>query len=122
MKLLAGTSKGLFAVEDSHEPVPVLPERSVRALARARDRILAGADTGLFASGDRGATWQPSGVEGRVVWDILSSPEREDPIYVGTQPAGLFQSADGGRTWQEIETFAQAPGADRWCVPTTPSS
>src|SRR5262245_30486608 len=84
MNLLAGTSKGLFAVEDSREPVAVLPERSVRALAHARDRIFAGADTGLFASDDRGASWTPSGVGGRVVWDILPGPDRDDPILVGT--------------------------------------
>jgi len=120
MKLLAGTSKGLFAVEESREPARLVPERSVRALAKARDRVLAGTDTGLFVSDDDGATWTASGVEGRVVWDILPGPERDDPIYVGTQPAGLFQSADSGRTWQEIESFVHTPGAERWCVPTTP--
>ena len=71
MKLLAGTSKGVFAIGESHEPATVLPERSVRDLARAGDRLLAGADTGIFASDDGGHTWQPSGIEGRTVWDIL---------------------------------------------------
>ena len=120
MKLLAGTSKGVFAIGESHEPATVLPERSVRDLARAGDRLLAGADTGIFASDDGGHTWQPSGIEGRTVWDILAGPDPGDDVYVGTQPAGLYRSDDAGRTWKEMETLAQAPGAERWCVPVTP--
>jgi hypothetical protein len=119
MKLLAGTSNGVFAIGESPEPILVLPDRSVRDLARAGDRLLAGADTGVFASEDGGRTWHPSGVEGRAVWDLLPG-DAADEVYVGTQPAGLFKSKDAGRTWQEMETFAQTPGAERWCVPTTP--
>jgi hypothetical protein len=120
MKLLAGTSKGVFAVGESHEFVSVLPERSVRDLAHAGGRVLAGADTGILASDDGGRTWQLSGLEGRTVWKILPGPDGGNPVYVGSQPAGVFHSEDGARSWQEMETFAQAPGADRWCVPVTP--
>ena len=120
MKLLAGTNKGLFAVDGSQDPVSVLPERTVRDLARAGGRVLAGADTGIFVSEDGGRAWQPSGLEGRTVWDILPEPAGGDLVYAGTQPAGVFRSEDGARTWDEIEAFAQAPGADRWCVPVTP--
>ena len=120
MTILAGTSKGVFAIGVTSEPTSVLPERSVRNLARAGRRLLAGADTGIFASDDGGHTWQPSGVDGRTVWDILGGSDAADEIYAGTQPAGLFQSRDEGRTWQELESFAQAPGAERWCVPVTP--
>jgi len=120
MTILAGTSKGVFTIGGSPEPNTVLPERSVRDLAWAGRRLLAGADTGMFASDDGGHSWQPSGVQGRTVWDIFAGPAGADLIYAGTQPAGLFQSHDEGRTWQEIESLAQAPGAERWCVPTTP--
>jgi len=120
MKLLAGTSKGIYSIAESREPVPVLPDRSVRDLARSGGRLLAGADTGVFASDDGGRGWQPSGVEGRTVWDILPGPGADDEVYAGTQPAGVFRSTDGGRTWQEVESLAAAPGAERWCVPTTP--
>jgi photosystem II stability/assembly factor-like uncharacterized protein len=120
MTILAGTSKGVFAIDGSSEPITVLPERSVRDLERAGRRLLAGADTGVFASDDRGRTWHPSGVEGRTVWDIVAASTTPEAIYAGTQPAGLFQSRDEGRTWQEIESLAHAPGAERWCVPTTP--
>jgi photosystem II stability/assembly factor-like uncharacterized protein len=119
MKLLAGTSKGLFAIDGAHDVTAVLPERSVRDLKASGGRLLAGADTGLFASEDGGRTWQPSGVDGRTVWQICTGPNAGE-VYMGTQPAGVFRSKDDGRTWEEIASFAQAPGAERWCVPVTP--
>lgn len=86
MNILAGTSKGVFAIDGSHEPIAVLPERSVRDLARGGRRLLAGADTGIFASDDGGRTWQPSGVQGRTVWDILAGSDAAGEIYAGTAP------------------------------------
>lgn len=119
MKLLAGTTKGLFAVDDAREAVVVLAAGTVRDLKASGGRLLAGAETGLFASEDGGRTWHASGVEGRTVWQIFTGPHAGD-VYVGTQPAGLFHSKDDGRTWQEIDSFAHAPDAERWCVPVKP--
>jgi len=119
MKLFAGTSKGVFAIDDAQQTTAVLPDRNVRDLKASGQRLLAGAETGLFASEDGGRTWQPSGVDGRTVWQIFTGPHAGD-VYVGTQPAGLFHSKDDGRSWQEIESFAHAPDAERWCVPVKP--
>ena len=119
MKILAGTGSGLFMVDDGQRATPVLPERTVRDLKASGDRLLAGADTALFASDDGGRTWQPSGIGGRTVWQIFPGPHAGE-VYAGTQPAGLFRSKDDGRTWEEIESFAQAPDAERWCVPVKP--
>ena len=119
MKLLAGTSRGLFVVDDPSHATPVLPERTVRDLKASGGRLLAGVENGLFASDDGGRTWQPSGIAGRTVWQIFAGPHAGE-VYVGTQPAGLFRSKDDGRTWEEIESFAQSPEAERWCVPVKP--
>jgi photosystem II stability/assembly factor-like uncharacterized protein len=119
MKLFAGTSHGLFAVDDVQRATPVLAERTVRDLKASGRRLLAGADTGLFASDDGGRTWQPSGLEGRTVWQIVAGPSPGD-VYAGTQPAAVFRSKDDGRTWEELEAFAHSTGAERWCVPVTP--
>ena len=119
MTVLAGTSKGLLAVDAAAHATDVLPDRTVRDLKASGGRLLAGAETGLFASEDAGRTWQPSGIGGRVVWQIFPGPYAGE-VYVGTQPAGLFRSKDDGRTWEEIESFAQSPEAERWCVPVTP--
>ena len=120
MKLLAGTSNGVFAIDGPDNPMAVLPDRSVRDLIRANGRLLAGADTGVFASEDGGRTWQPSGLDGRTVWDLLPGTEAAEAVYAGTQPAGVFKSLDSGKSWESFDTFTQAPGADRWCVPVKP--
>lgn len=119
MKILAGTGNGLFAIDASNTTTTVLADRSVRDLEESGGRLLAGADTGLFASEDGGHTWQPGGIEGRMVWQIFTGPHAGE-VYVGTQPAGLFRSKDDGRTWEEIASFAHAPDAERWCVPVKP--
>jgi photosystem II stability/assembly factor-like uncharacterized protein len=119
MTILAGTTNGLFALEPGHDATAALPDRNVRDLKASNGRVLAGAETGVFASEDGGRTWQASGIEGRVVWQIFTGPHAGE-VYAGTQPAGLFHSKDDGRAWAEIESFAQTPDAERWCVPVKP--
>jgi hypothetical protein len=119
MTILAGTGKGLFAIASGHGATAVLAERTVRDLKKSGGRLLAGTDVGLFASEDGGRTWRPSGIEGRIVWQIFAGPYAGE-VYAGTQPAGLFRSKDDGRTWDEIDSFAHAPDAERWCVPVMP--
>lgn len=119
MNILAGTSKGLFAIDAAQNAALVVAERTVRDLKRSNGRLLAGAETGLLASDDGGRTWQPTGIDGRTVWQIFAGPYAGE-VYVGTQPAGLFRSKDDGRTWEEIESFAHSPEAERWCVPVKP--
>ena len=119
MNILAGTSKGLFAIDAAQNAALVVAERTVRDLKQSNGRLLAGAETGLLASDDGGRRWQPTGIEGRTVWQIFAGPYAGE-VYVGTQPAGLFRSKDDGRTWEEIESFAHSPEAERWCVPVKP--
>ena len=59
-----------------------------------------------------------AGMEDREVWQIRSG--HEGVLYAGTQPAGLFKSEDSGTTWVEIESFAQSPEADQWCIAVDP--
>lgn len=117
MKVLAGSSKGVFSIENG-DIRRVLESRGVRALVRLGDRLFAGTGAGLFASADMGATWLLVGMEDREVWQIRSSSD--GVLYAGTQPAGLFKSEDAGSTWIEVESFAQAPEAEQWCIPVDP--
>jgi photosystem II stability/assembly factor-like uncharacterized protein len=123
MDCVIGTSKGLFVLDGATGTAqPVLRERAVRDIARVNGSILAGADTGCFRSDDGAATWQASGIDGRMVWHMTRVPATAHSVYAVTQPAGVFRSDDAGRTWAEVEGFTRAPGAERWCVPTKPPS
>ena len=75
MDCVIGTSKGLFVLDGTTGSArPVLRDRSVRDLARVNGSILAGAETGCLRSDDGGETWQPSGIDGRMVWHMTRVP------------------------------------------------
>ncbi|MDB5733363.1 MAG: hypothetical protein JWQ03_3258 [Variovorax sp.] len=73
--------------------------------------LVAGADSVLYRSADRGLTWQPFIVPQTFRVDGIQALNR-DTVYAlgrtpGTGATQLHRSADGGRTWQVINnTFA----------------
>lgn len=117
MKILAGTSKGVFAL-NGNSPRHVLESRGVRDLVNIDGCLFAGTGAGVFRSDDGGATWSCTGLEDREVWQIRGAGN--GIMYAGTQPAGLFRSEDAGLSWRELESFAGMPEAANWCVPVTP--
>ncbi len=117
MKILAGTSRGVFSVAGG-EGRQVLECRGVRDLVNIEGRLFAGTGAGLFRSDDGGETWSLAGLEDHEVWQIRGAGD--GVIYAGTQPAGLFKSEDKGASWREVEAFSNFPAAAEWCVPVTP--
>ena len=117
MKVLAGTSKGIFAIKDgdSHH---LLESLAVRDLVSFDDRFFAGTGAGLYISDDDGETWNLSGLENYEIWQIRSAGNGS--IYAATQPAALFRSEDGGSNWSEVTSFTKHPEASKWSIPVTP--
>jgi len=116
--LLAGTTEGVFTVDDDGDTAPVLEATNVRDLTMVDGRLFAATGSGLFSSDDGGRTWTGPQLENHEVWTVRSAPD--GTIYAGTQPAALVRSTDGGQTWQENEAFAALPEYTDWCVPLDP--
>lgn len=115
--VLAGTSRGVFLLNDGSTQ-PVLESRGVRDLFHLDGRTFAGTGDGLWVSDDGGRSWSGPHIEGREIWQVRAGASGR--LFAGTQPAGLFRSDDRGDTWNEIESFAQVPEAQGWCVPLDP--
>jgi len=115
--IVAGTSRGVFLVTEAGAE-PVLESGGVRDLFQLDGRIFAGTGDGLRTSDDGGRSWSGTQLAGREVWQVRSGGSGR--LFAGTQPAGLFRSDDHGDSWTEIESFAQVPEAQAWCVPLDP--
>ncbi len=123
MRILAGTSTGVFAIEGggaecAEVAEQVLVSRGVRDLARCGGRVFAGTGAGVHHSDDDGSTWDGPELADREVWQVRQGST--GPVWAVTQPAGLFRSDDGGDRWTEITSFTAGPDAARWCVPVEP--
>lgn len=68
-QLLAGTTKGVFAIDDAGS-TQTLEARHVRDLVNVDGRLFAGAAAGLFTSTDGGQTWAGPQLAGREVWQV----------------------------------------------------
>lgn len=119
MKLLAGTSNGVFAIENGVAR-QVHGSGDVRDLISSGERVFASTGAGLYRSDDAGESWQLAGMVDREVWQTRSAGN--GVWYAGTQPPGLFRSTDDGDSWSEVGSFAQAPEAADWSLPTKPIS
>ena len=66
--------------------------------------VLAGGDTGLFASYDGGIKWERIGDAGALptIWSLTIDPVDPDILFAGTRPAGVYRSRDGGRQWEKL--------------------
>ena len=106
-RLVAATRTGISVAEEAlaWRTDRVLAGEDVRSLAAAGGgSMYAGTQgRGVFRSGDGGATWSPSGLEGAIVKALAVGPD--GAVYAGTKPPGLHVSYDAGETWSELEAF-----------------
>ena len=117
--LVIGTTEGVFLAEANASPrASELSSRDVKVLRQANGHVLAGTNDGVYRSSDNGRAWQPAGLEGHEVLEVMPAPHDPHTVYAGTVPAGLFRSRDGGGTWTEVGSFTQAFNADTWGLPS----
>jgi len=124
--LIVTTGSGVLVSEDgalSFRSGTGLPEGTPHGLAVsgffAKDPVLftAVGSAGVFRSADGGQTWNPAGLEGRTVRDIVWL----GPILFAAADEGLFRSDDAGQKWVLASGLAARP-ASQILFPLAPDS
>jgi photosystem II stability/assembly factor-like uncharacterized protein len=131
-ELLVATTNGLNVLErdgpaaDWQLSRVALEGKHVSALLHepTRDVLFAGThDAGLYASLDRGLTWQrrDQGVASENIFSLNQVRVGDQVrLYVGTEPAHLYVSLDLGERWRELPGIRSVPSTDRWSFPGPP--
>ncbi|MYA16799.1 MAG: exo-alpha-sialidase [Gammaproteobacteria bacterium] len=117
MRILAGTSRGVFKL-DEQDASRVLEGGRIIELATIGERVFAGTGDGLHVSDDRGNTWSFAGLGGREVWQVRGASD--GTLYAGTAPSGLYKSTDNGDSWVEVTTLGALARDGGWGIPLEP--
>jgi photosystem II stability/assembly factor-like uncharacterized protein len=117
----SGLARATCGADGSWAVEKVLPEQDVRCLAADPlhlEVVYAGTQgSGVLRSTDRGISWQPAGLEGRVVKSLAVSRAAPGTVYAGTRPAQVYVSHDEGKTWTELDSFRRVRGRWFWFSP-----
>lgn len=124
-RFIAVTGRGIACAERSvngdWSVEHLLADQDVRCLAadpHNPDVVYAGTQgNGVLRSTDRGKTWQPAGLSGRIVKSVAVSPTEPNTIYAGTKPPLVFVSRDGGANWGELSAFRRIFSRWFWFSP-----
>ena len=85
------------------------------------DIVYAGTQgNGIYRSADRGRSWTPMGLAGKIVKSIAVSPHDPRVIYAGVKPAAVYKTTDGGDHWAELDGFRRIPNRWWWFSPAEP--
>ena len=107
---------GLATTQDrgaTWHQVALPPACNVRTLVSYPDdpqRILAGTDSGLFHSEDKGRTYTAldTPIGDREIWSLAVDPNDPETLFVGSQPEA-FRSKDGGKNWDMLSLPVNNP-------------
>ncbi|MCX6151868.1 MAG: choice-of-anchor A family protein [Ignavibacteriales bacterium] len=74
--------------------------KSIWSIANNGNELLAGTETGLYRSLDKGNTWVSAGLSMQDVRTVTS--DNEGSLFASVWGAGVYSSNDNGKTWTSI--------------------
>jgi photosystem II stability/assembly factor-like uncharacterized protein len=77
---------------------------------------------GVFRSDDGGTSWQPIGLEGRLIMAVAASAAERDLVWVGTEPSEVWRSEDAGNTWEQTSRLETLSSSSEWSFPPRPDT
>jgi photosystem II stability/assembly factor-like uncharacterized protein len=127
LETYVGTENGVLRLGASAEHLGLAEHRisAIHAFRSAAGEVVVLAGTygsGLFRSGDGGASWAPvaDGLTAPAARTIGPDPLEPGAIVCGTEPARLFRSRDEGLSWTEFAGIPAIPAHTEWFLPYSP--
>lgn len=123
MRLIAGTEKGVQVLRwlkgerAASLQTRALEAERIRAAAVRGSAVFVGTGSGkVFASKDRGASWEPlqDGLECQAVCSLAAGRGAGARLYAGTEPAAMYVLDDRAAAWQELESFRAMESSEEW--------
>ncbi|MGD8229879.1 MAG: sialidase family protein [Desulfobacteraceae bacterium] len=102
----------------------VLGENALTSVVARNSLVLAGSKNGILRSLNGGRDWAEANnnLTVRYVRWIVASPENEDFLLVGTEPASIFVSSDQGDHWTECLEVGELRDEHGWYLPYSPQA
>jgi photosystem II stability/assembly factor-like uncharacterized protein len=123
VRLLAATGDAIARLDGDGGGFRVslsLEGSGAQCLAAGDAAVYAGCrGSGVWRSGDGGATWSDMRLPQPDVFSVAVSPA-DRAVYAGCEPSTLFRSDDGGQSWRELESLRTIPSAPTWSFPPRP--
>ena len=128
MRVVIATERAVLLLDPERGTVSPADGPGDRPTCLAADPHVAGRvwcgtrRAGVFRSDDAGATWRPTGLDGRLIMSIAASPARPDLVWAGTEPSEVWRSEDGGATWEQARGLEALPSSSEWAFPPRPET
>jgi photosystem II stability/assembly factor-like uncharacterized protein len=77
---------------------------------------------GVFRTDDGGRSWQATGLPGRLIMSVASSPVEQGLVWAGTEPSEVWRSRDAGNSWEQASDLTTLPSSSEWSFPPRPET
>lgn len=108
---VAGGAGEVLLEREGLQCVAVDPHRPERIAVGCRG-------SGVWETGDGGATWLDAELPATEVYSVAFSPAG-GALYAGCEPSALYVRRDGD-TWTELASLRELPSAPTWSFPPRP--
>jgi photosystem II stability/assembly factor-like uncharacterized protein len=128
MQILVATDREVLVIDSERGSSATARGINDRPTCLAADELVSGRAwcgthrSGVFRSDDGGHSWQPIGLNGRLIMTVAASPADRDVVWAGTEPSEVWRSENAGNTWEQTSELTTLRSSSEWSFPPRPET